>query len=50
MQNEYMLQLYPYEYGVLPSGINLDTLGKYYYDKYGYGVEHHTIDLWIRLW
>ena len=45
-----MLQLYPYEYGVLPSGLSLDTLGKDYHDEYRYGVEHHTIDLWMRLW
>ena len=50
LQMQYLSQLYPASDCIKGSVMNIESLGADYGDAYGYAIEHHSIDLWIRLW
>ena len=50
LQEKYLSQLYPVSNTIKGDLLTLGSLGNDYGEEYGYAIEHHTIDLWLRLW
>ena len=50
LQEKYLSQLYPTNNSLKGDNMDIESLGKDYGEEYGYAIEHHTVDLWLRLW